>query len=642
MLCYKCALPHRLVFFQVGKHAESVSLLFYVALDGDGSLHPHNLERLSGISQATGGFQITFLQNGTHKLNMNYLSTVTRDLATLQDTILHSLAYFSSNRPSTKYIGLIGEKLPQNSDLKQPNFVVHQVTGVPPFTLEVIYESSSFFDRPNTLAENVFDTELNIFRQAFNEKFDSIFKLQEKNYSKSEIAFSKAALSNLIGGIGYFYGFSIVQSEFNRLPIPYFEGALYSAVPSRSFFPRGFLWDEGFHNLLIVKWNMDISKDIIAHWLDLINVEGWIPREQILDDESRTRVPPEFIVQRNTNANPPTLFLPLKEMLRIMKTKDQLSDKDVDFLSRIFPRLKTWFNWFNTTQVGRLPGTYRWRGRNGTNLEELNPITLTSGLDDYPRASHPTEDERHVDLRCWIALAAGVMADIARTIGEPWNHYADTHAYLSDNALLDSLHWSEEHQAYADYGLHTDKVKLQKRKTRPSQAGMPPLSSITIRVYHEEPKLQFINAFGYVSLFPFLLHIVEPSSEKLGKILKDLEKPDLLWTDYGLRSLATTSPLYMKSNTPSSPPYWRGAIWINMNYMVVQALRHYGEIDGRYQAQSKSLYYKLKSVLVKNMFKQYESSGYIWEQYNDKTGNGQRAHPFSGWSALISLIMSEH
>lgn len=27
---------------------------------------------------------------------------------------------------------------------------------------------------------------------------------------------------------------------------------------------------------------------------------------------------------------------------------------------------------------------------------------------------HPTENERHVDLRCWISFAAGVMAGLAR------------------------------------------------------------------------------------------------------------------------------------------------------------------------------------------------------------------------------------
>jgi mannosyl-oligosaccharide glucosidase len=45
--------------------------------------------------------------------------------------------------------------------------------------------------------------------------------------------------------------------------------------------------------------------------------------------------------------------------------------------------------------------------------------------------------------------------------------------------------------------------------------------------------------------------------------------------------------------------------------------------------------------ILKNMFRVYEKTGHIWEQYDDKNGNGKGSHPFTGWSSLIVLIMSE-
>ena len=49
----------------------------------------------------------------------------------------------------------------------------------------------------------------------------------------------------------------------------------------------------------------------MAHWFDLMNDEGWIPRENILGSEARVRLPDEFVVQRNNQGNQPTFFLVL-------------------------------------------------------------------------------------------------------------------------------------------------------------------------------------------------------------------------------------------------------------------------------------------------------------------------------------------
>lgn len=47
---------------------------------------------------------------------------------------------------------------------------------------------------------------------------------------------------------------------------------------------------------------------------------------------------------------------------------------------------------------------FQWKSRyiNDDYSSEFNPKTLDSGLDDYPRSSHISNMDRHLDLRCWI------------------------------------------------------------------------------------------------------------------------------------------------------------------------------------------------------------------------------------------------
>jgi mannosyl-oligosaccharide glucosidase len=164
---------------------------------------------------------------------------------------------------------------------QNPNLIVYQVNADLPFEIDIEFENNDQ-EAPPPFGE-LYTAALSQKQAYFNKKFEETFGLEEKYGDQSQkIKFAQAAMSNMIGGIGYFYGHSLVQSVFQTSPVKYWDGPLFTGVPSRSFFPRGFLWDEGFHNLLISKWNKRLSADIIAHWLDMMNIEGWIPREQIL------------------------------------------------------------------------------------------------------------------------------------------------------------------------------------------------------------------------------------------------------------------------------------------------------------------------------------------------------------------------
>ena len=53
-----------------------------------------------------------------------------------------------------------------------------------------------------------------------------------------------------------------------------------------------------------------------------------------------------------------------------------------------------------------------------------------------------------------------------------------------------------------------------------------------------------------------------------------------LWSPHGLRSLSASDPFYQVENNPGDEPYWRGHIWVNVNYLALAALHHYSQAEG--------------------------------------------------------------
>ncbi|CAI9785085.1 unnamed protein product [Fraxinus pennsylvanica] len=641
---------------QSDKHVEVMSelvhIFFYVADEGGtaidlggGVMDIHDDSILAfGSRNDVGNWQLHLGSEDDYEIHYSGFKTL--HIHNLSELVIANLGTQAS-----KFNRL---QLSDTSD-HSPNILVFQISARIPFKADVVFVSGSggqnsrMEEHFRSLTGDSLTARLSEKKNQFEDKFERFFNISDELNPEAK-AVSKAALGNLLGGIGYFYGQSKIStppSSNHKLGddfISYWPAELYTAVPSRPFFPRGFLWDEGFHQLLIWRWDVHICLDIIGHWLDLMNVEGWIPREQILGAEALSKVPAEFVLQYPTNGNPPTLFLVLRDLMCSIK-KNQFAATERNeisiFLDRAFIRLEAWFNWFNTTQSGKIASTYFWHGRDNATIRELNPKTLSSGLDDYPRASHPSEDERHLDLRCWMQFAADCMHSISEFLGkerELGKEYGLTAKLLSDFELLNEMHFDYTYGAYFDYGNHTEQVHLSWRLVE--QAGDYPIHEF-VREVLEEPVLRLVPHVGYVSLFPFIGRLIPPDSWILEKQLDLISNRSALSTVFGLRSLAKTSTLYMIRNTEHDPPYWRGTIWMNMNYLILSSLNHYSKVEGPYRGRAKTVYNDLRDNLIRNVVRNYNQTGFFWEQYDQKSGKGKGARLFTGWTSLVLLIMAE-
>ena len=232
------------------------------------------------------------------------------------------------------------------------------------------------------------------------------------------------------------------------------------------------------------------------------------------------------------------------------------------------------------------------------------------------------------------------MSEIAEIAGAPereMQKYSQLASSLEDEKVLDALHYDESLGMYFDWGYHTDTVNLFRGMDRMGN------QFVYRKVGEKLPSNQLVKEFGYVSLFPFIMKLIDPNSKKLGKHLELLRDESLLWTPYGLRSLATNSNYYNKYNTEHDKPYWRSPIWININYLVLDALRHYAHQESSpYSGKAKELFIDLRSNVIGNIVNQYKKSGFLWENYNDNNGSGTGSHPFTGWTALFVLIASSN
>ncbi|KAG2706653.1 hypothetical protein I3760_05G113800 [Carya illinoinensis] len=579
---------------------DTTHLFFYMADEDDNALslnrdfdiHEDSI-LVSGSRMDVGGWQLHL--KSMNNLEVHHAGFKTNHIHNLSDLVQQNLG------SQARKFGRL--QLSDTSD-DSPNILVFQISAQIPFKIDIAFvsgnvsQSSRVEERVRRLTGTLLTSQLREKQREFDAKYEKSFNLADMIDSES-LNVGKAALGNLLGGIGYFYGQSKISLPRDPNPgghdnlISYWPAELYTAVPSRPFFPRGFLWDEGFHQLLIWRWDVHICLDIIGHCL--------------------------------------------KEKRFAATESEEISS----FLERAFVRLEAWFQWFNTTQLGKDRSSYYWHGRDSTTTRELNPKTLSSGLDDYPRASHPSEDERHLDLRCWMYLAADCMHSIAELFdkdNEPRKDYGTTAKQLSDFEIVNQMHFDYAYGAYFDFGNHTEKVRLSWKEKK---VGDNYATRELVRAVLERPELRLVPHVGYVSLFPFMGKLIPPGSWILEKQLDLISNQSILWTNYGLRSLAKTSSLYMKRNTEHDPPYWRGPIWMNFNYLILSALHHYSKEDGPYRDRARAIYNDLRGNLIRNVVLNYRQTGFLWEQYDQKKGKGKGTRPFTGWTSLVVLIMAE-
>lgn len=271
--------------------------------------------------------------------------------------------------------------------------------------------------------------------------------------------------------------------------------------------------------------------------------------------------------------------------------------------------------WLKNTQKGRNDNVM-WRGTTEDHC-------LASGLDDYPRSSPPSLDiDEHVDLVSWLLAAARLVQQVNDMdgLGRHKDNVVSSLVAGDMQMLERKLDRLFTGQYFSDWGT-------SKKPQRPAVQGLT-------------------NHCGYVSIMPLLLQLLRPSDYRLGRLLEVLGDHELFWSDHGIRSLCHNHVLF-----GTKEDYWRGPVWMNMNYLALSALHVYARLEGPHADQAAQLFARLRvnvswlccltEQLVDTVSGVYRNKTSVFESYDSETGAGRGPHPFTGWTSLVVLILSD-
>jgi glycogen debranching enzyme len=237
-------------------------------------------------------------------------------------------------------------------------------------------------------------------------------------------------------------------------------------------------------------------------------------------------------------------------------------------LARDYPILARNDLWFlGHTDAGR--GLYGWSG-------------IDSGWDNSPRwDTHPREA---LDLNCWLYLDQTELAKMALTVGRPaeaaaWQQRAD-----QLRSRIQTLMWN------AELGVFND--------TNADGSVSPVITPVIA--------------------MPLFVGIATP--EQAASIVARLEDPNGLWSPFPLASVAQDQPTYQPD------AYWRGPVWINLNWMAICGMERYG-----FTAEAAALRARTLDLVA--------ATPAMHEYYNSQTGQGLGSPNF-GWTSALFIDLA--
>jgi len=246
---------------------------------------------------------------------------------------------------------------------------------------------------------------------------------------------------------------------------------------------------------------------------------------------------------------------------------------DAAFLAGAYPVFARNNDWFYATRDPDGDGLCEWEGQD-------------SGWDTSPRWDNGTVEA--IDLNAWLCLDQQMLSQMASALGN-----ASGAAYWAGRAeqtkaLVRKSLWSEELGVYLD--------RLPKTKQLVETLTPATFWAMLAGIATQEQAVRMVNA--------------------------TLDNPSVLGTPFPMPCVSKSDPRFQPTN------YWRGPVWVNVNYLTILGLRKYGMT-----AKAARLREQTIDLVTRNPVPR--------EYYNPLDGSGLGALNFQWTGALFVALVNE-
>ena len=236
---------------------------------------------------------------------------------------------------------------------------------------------------------------------------------------------------------------------------------------------------------------------------------------------------------------------------------------DVSFVSEMFEKLEGYIKWDMKNRDLNKNGLFEWK------IEEdsVHCRVGESGMDNSPRFDGESSADC-IDFSSFIANEARCLSYLAKAIGKEDKAKQWNDIFEKTKEKINELLWDDEDKFYYDRRLKDG---------------------------------TFIKVKSVASFLPLFAGVCD--EEKAAHLVEHLSNPNEFGTPFMIPTVSADDKTYKTMDM------FRGAVWLNFNYLIAQGLDEYGYSE---------LSTQIKESTIEMLKKWYLSDGVIYEFYDSR------------------------